>query len=236
MQSEEKVPNLALRDLAGLICVVFIAVVLVVVAFVTHAGPFILIGILVVVIFGLLRVFRERGRKAEAKEVAKALNTRVHKGETLLSYTVGDRRRAKPLASLIDLTLLMFSQGLAAGGSGTEGVDDTFVGLTDRRLIAIERQKRAPGEERSWRERFNLRRLDSSKGKHALLFEAPREGLTLSVRLAVFYLARFNVKTPDGRRFSIGLNSRYWAERATELSTKSGGNTANVPVQSSKIR
>ena len=236
MRSEKKVPNLALRDLAGLICVVFIAVVLVVIAFVTHAGPFILIGVLVVVIFGLLRVFRERGREAEAKEVAKALSTRVHKGETLLAYTVGDRRRAKPLASLVDLMLLMFSQGLAADGSGAEAVDDTFVGLTDRRLIAIEHQKRAPGEKRSWRERLNLRRLNSSKGKHAVVFEAPREGLTLSVRLAVFYLARFNVQTPDGRRFSIGLNSRYWAERATELSTRSGGNAANGLVQSSKIR
>ena len=235
MTSEEAVPNLALRDLAGLICVLMITAALVVTAFVTHAGPFILIGVLVMVIFGLLRFFREGGREAEAKEVAKALRTRLRKGETLIAYTVGDRRRVKPLTALMDLALMMFTQGLAADGSGAVAVDDTFVGLTDQRLIAIERQRRPPGVKRSWRERLNLRRFDLSKGKHAVVFEASCEGLNLSVRLAVFYLARFSVQTPDGRRFSVGLNSRYWAERAIGLSRTVGEAIANCQAESSKI-
>ena len=86
-------------------------------------------------------------------------------------------------------------------------MDDTYLGLTDRRLIAIDRQKRQPGEKRGWRERLNLHRRDTSKGKHTVIFEGPREGLVLSVRLAVFYLARLNVQARDGRSFSVGLNS-----------------------------
>lgn len=213
-----KTPNFALRDLAGLICVLLLAAGLVVAAFVTHAGPFILIAILILLIFGLLRFFRERGREVEAKEVAKALRTRLQRGEKLLVSTVGDRRRVKPLATLTDLALMMFTQGLAAQGSGAVAVDDTLVGLTDRRLIAIDRQKRPPGQKRSWRERMNLRRLNSSKGKHSVVFETPCEGLSSSVRLAIFYLARLNVRAADGRTFSIGLNSRFWAERAVQLS------------------
>jgi hypothetical protein len=235
MTSGKTVPNLVLRDIAGLICVLIFAVTLVVAAFITHAGPFILIGVLVMVIFGLLRFFRESGREAEAKEVAKALRSRLRKGETLLAYTVGDRRRAKPLTAVMDLALMMFTQGLAANGSGAIAVDDTFIGLTDRRLIAIERQKRPVGVKRSWRERLNLRRFDSSKGKHAVVFEAPCEGLNLSVRLAVFYLARFSVQTPDGRGLSVGLNSRYWAERAIELSRAVGEVMGNCRVESSII-
>jgi hypothetical protein len=222
MTREKTAPNLVLRDLAGLICVLIFVAALVVAAFVTHAGPFILIGVLAMVIFGLLRFFRESGREAEAKEVAKALRSRLRKGETLLAYTVGDRRRAKPLTALMDLALMMFSQGLAANASGAVAVDDTFIGLTDQRLFAIERQKRPLGVKRSWRERLNLRRFDSSKGKHAVVFEAPCEGLNLSVRLAVFYLARFSVQIPDRQGFSVGLNSRYWAERAIELSKVPG--------------
>jgi hypothetical protein len=222
MTREETAPNLFLRDVAGLICVLIFATALVVAAFVTHAGPFILVGVLVMVIFGLLRFFRESGREAEAKEVAKALRSRLRKGETLLAYTVGDRRRAKPLTALMDLALMMFTQGLAANASGAVAVDDTFIGLTDQRLFAVERQKRPPGVKRSWRERLNLRRFDSSKGKHAVVFEAPCEGLNLSVRLAVFYLARFSVQIPDRQGFSVGLNSRYWAERAIELSKLPG--------------
>jgi hypothetical protein len=141
----------------------------------------------------------------------------LHKGEELLAFTVGDRRRVKPLATLVDFALLMFTQGLAAEGSGAVAVDDTFVGLTDRRLIAIDRQKRPPGQKRSWRERLNLRRLNGTKGKHAVIFEASQEGVILSVRLAVFYLARLKVEAPDGRTLSIGLNSRYWARSAVEL-------------------
>lgn len=212
-----KAPNFALRDLAGLVCALLVAAALVVAAFLTHAGPFILIAVLIVLIFGLLRVFRERGRETEAKEVAQALRTRLNKGETLLAATVGDRRRVKPLATLADLALMMFTQGLAAEGPGTTATDDTFVGLTDRRLIVIDRQKRPPGEKRAWLERLNLRRRDTSKGTHAIVFEAPRDGLSLSVRLAVFYLARLNIQTADGRTFSIGLNSRYWAKQAVEF-------------------
>jgi len=219
-----------------LICVLIFAAALVVAAFVTHAGPFILIGVLVIVIFGLLRFFRESGREVEAKEVAKALRSQLHKGETLLAYTIGDRRRAKPLTALMDLALMIFTQGLAANGSGAVAVDDTFIGLTDRRLIAIERQKRPAGVKRSWRERLNLRRFDSSRGKHAVVFEAPCEDLNLSVRLAVFYLAHFSVRAPDGRGFSVGLNSRYWAERAIELSRIAGKAVGDCRVESSKIR
>jgi hypothetical protein len=220
MSAPQTAPNFALRDLAGLIGVLFLAVALVVVAFATHAGPFILIAILMLLIFGLLRLFRERGREAEAQEVARALRTRLHKGEKLLAFTIGDRRRVKPLATLADFALMMFTQGLAAEGSGAVATDDTFVGLTDRRLIAIERRKRPPGQKRGWRERLNLRRQDASKGKHAVIFEASRDELALSVRLAVFYLARLNVRAGDGRRFSVGLNCRYWARRALELSQR----------------
>ncbi len=213
-----KMPNFALRDLVGLICVLLLAAGLVVAAFVTHAGPFILIAILILLIFGLLRFFRERGREVEAKEVATALRTRLHRGEKLLASTVGDRRRVKPLATLTDLALMLFTQGLAAEGSGAVAVDDTLIGLTDRRLIAIDRQKRPPGQKRGWRERMNLRRVNSDKGRHSVVFETPREGLRSSVRLAIFYLARLNVRAADGRTFSIGLNSRFWAERAVQLS------------------
>jgi hypothetical protein len=118
----------------------------------------------------------------------------------------------------------MFTQGLAAEGSGAVATDDTLVGLTDRRLIAIERRKRPPGQKRGWRERLNLRRQDASRGKHALIFEASRDELTLSVRLAVFYLARLNVRAGDGRRFSVGLNCRYWARQALELSQRGARN------------
>jgi len=172
------------------------------------------------VIFGLLRYFRERGREAEAHEVEQALRACLHKGERLLACTVGDRRRAKPLAALVDFALMLFSQGLAAGAVAT---DDTLVGLTDKRLIAIDRRKRPPGQRRGWRERFNLSRLDTATGRHAVIFEAPREGLAVSVRLAVFYLARLAVRTPGGQRLSVGLNSRYWAERAAELAGLTAG-------------
>jgi hypothetical protein len=212
-----RAPNFALRDLAGLICALFVAAALITAAFVTHAGPFILIAILILLTFGLLRVFRERGREAEIKEVKTALRTRLHKGEQLLAIAVGDRRRVKPLATAADVTLMMFTQGLAAEGSGALAVDDTFVGVTDQRLIAIDRQKRPPGETRGWLERLNLRRRDASEGKHAVIFEASRAGLSLSVRIAVFHLARLNAEATDGRTFSIGLNSRYWANRAVEL-------------------
>lgn len=216
-------PSFLARDLAGLIFVLFLATALIVTAFLTHAGPFLLIAVLLVLIFVLLRTFRERGREAEAQEVRKALRTCMHKGERLLANTVGDRRRVKPLATLIDLALMMFTQGLAMEGAGAVAMDDTLVGLTNQRLIAIDRQRRAPGEKRGWRERLNLRRLDTSRGKHSIVFEAPREGLDCSVRLAIFYLARLNVQTADGRRFSIGLNSRFWADRAAELSRESDG-------------
>jgi len=213
-----KSPNLALRDLAGLIAVLLLAVALVVVAFATGAGPFILIALLIGLIFGLSRSFRERGREVEAKEVTNALRTRLHKGERLLAVTVGDRRRIKPLATLVDFVLMMFTQGLATGGAGAVAVDDTVVGLTDRRLIAIDRHRRPVGQKRGWREWLNLRRRNGSQGKHAIIFEAPHDGLVLSVRLAIFYLARLNAQGADGREFSIGLNSRYWAERAVALS------------------
>jgi len=212
----EKSPNWALRDLAGLIVILLLAIALVVAAFVTGAGPFILIALLIGLIFALFRSFRERGREAEAKEAAQALGTRLHKGERLLAVTVGDRRRVKPLATLFDFFLMMFTQGLAAGGA--VAVDDTFVGLTNRRLIVIDRYRRPLGEKRGWRERLNLRRRNGSQGKHAVIFEAPFDGLLMSVRLAIFYLARLNVRGADGRAFSIGLNSRYWAERAVALS------------------
>lgn len=213
-----KSPNLALRDLVGLIAVLLLATALVVVAFVTGAGPFILIALLIGLIFGLSRFFRERGREVEAKEVANALRTRLHKGERLLAITVGDRRRIKPLATLVDFFLMMFTQGLATGGAGAVAVDDTVVGLTDRRLIAIDRHRRPAGQKSGWREWLNLRRRNGSQGKHAVIFETPHDGLVLSVRLAVFYLARLNAQGADGRKFSIGLNSRYWAERAVALS------------------
>jgi hypothetical protein len=219
-----RAPRFALRDLAGAICVLVIAAGLIATAFITHAGPFILIAVLILLTFGLLRVFRERGREGEVKEVTKALRTRLHKGENLLAVTVGDRRQVKPLATVADVALMMFTQGLAAEGSGAVASDDTFVGVTDRRLIAIDRQRRPPGQKRRWLERLNLRRTDTAKGKHAVIFEAPRDGLSLSVRLAVFYLARLNVKSTNGQTFSIGLNSRYWAERAVGLAqhTESG--------------
>ena len=218
MTMRHKTPNLALRDLIGSIGVLLLGVALIVAAFVTHAGPFILISVLIWLIFGLLRFFRERGREAETAEIVKALRTRLHKGEQLLAYTVGDRRRFKPLATLADFGLMMFTQGLAAQGSGAVATDDTLVGLTDQRLIAIDRRKRSPGQRRGWRERLNLRRVSTAKGRHAVVFDAPVDGLWLSVRLAVFYLARLNVQGADGRAFSIGLNSRYWAERAMKLS------------------
>lgn len=211
-----KQPNLALRDLAGLALALLIAAALVVVAFLTHAGPFILIGVLLLLVFGLLRYFRERGRETEAREVEKALRTRLHKGEKLLAFTVGDRRRFKPLAVLADFALLMFSQGLAAEGAGAVATDDTLVALTDRRVIAIDRQRRPPGQRRGWREWLNLRR-QTARGRHVVIFEAPRNDLTLSVRLAVFYLARLEVRAFDGRRFTLGLNSRYWTRRAVEM-------------------
>jgi hypothetical protein len=119
---------------------------------------------------------------------------------------------------------MIFTQGLAAEDSGSIVQDDTCVGLTNRRLIAIDRQKRPPGRERGWLERLHLRRRDTSKGKHTLIFETPREGLFLSVRLAVFYLARMNIRTEDGHTFSVGLNSRYWAEQATMLSKEQESN------------
>ena len=161
-----------------------------------------------------MRLFRERGREGEVKEVTTALRTRLQKGEDLLAVTVGDRRRVKPLATVADVALMMFTQGLAAEGSGALASDDTFVGITDRRLVAIDRQRRPSGQKRNWLERLNLRRADTAKGRHAIIFEAPRDGLSLTVRLAVFYLARLNVKSTNGQTFSIGLNSRYWAERA----------------------
>jgi hypothetical protein len=218
MRSKGEAPNFFARDLAGSILVLILALALVVVAFVTHAGPFILIALLIILIFGLLRYYRERGRELESQEVTKSLRTRLHKGEKLLTITVGDRRRVKPLATLVDFVLMMFSQGLAIEGSGALAVDDTFVGLTNRRLIAIDRKKSLPGEKRGWRERLNLQRHDGSKGRHAMVFEAPRDRLDLSVRLGVFYLARLNVRAADSRSISIGLNSRYWAERAVTLS------------------
>jgi hypothetical protein len=118
---------------------------------------------------------------------------------------------------------MMVTQGLAAEGAGAMATDDTLVGLTERRLIALDRQKRPPGEKRGWRERLKLRRLDATRGRHAMAFEAPREGLVCSVRLAVFYLARLEVRAADGRRFSIGLNSRYWAERAVQVASRQVG-------------
>ncbi len=210
-------PNLTLRDVAGLVLALLVAAVLAVGAFVTHAGPLLFIGLLLLLTFALLRHFRERGREAEAREVEKALRSRMHKGERLLAYTIGDRRRFKPLAVLTDFALLMFSQGLAAEGAGAVATDDTFVGLTNRRLIAITRQRRSPGQRRDWRERLYLRRRDTSRGKHHLLFEAPRHELTASVRLAVLYLARLRLQAADGQCLSIGLNSRYWAEQAIAL-------------------
>jgi ABC-type multidrug transport system fused ATPase/permease subunit len=218
-------PNFRLRDLAGLIAVLLLAAALVAAAFLTHAGPFILIGLLIVLIFFLLRRFRERGREAEAKEVVQALRTRLHKGEELQAYTIGDRRRFKPLTALSDFALAMFSQGLAADGAAAIAADDTLIGLTDRRLIAIERQKRPPGQKTDWRDRLKLRRVNRSKGKHAIIFEAPRAGLDLSVRLAVFYLARLTIQGEADREFSIGLNSRYWAERAVALEQVLTGST-----------
>ena len=101
-------------------------------------------------------------------------------------------------------------------------MDDTFVALTERRLIAIDRRKRPPGKRPSWRTRLNLERLDGSKGKHAVVFEATREGLLLSVQLGIFYLARLKARTIDGRTFSIGLNSRYWARQAVILCEEMG--------------
>jgi hypothetical protein len=219
MSSNARVPDFRLRDWAGLVCVLVLAVALTVVAFLTHAGPFILIALLILLIFGLLRHYRERGREIEYREVTEAVRTRLHKGETLLGITVGDRRRLKPLSSVVDFALLMFTQGLAADGSGAVAMDDTFVGLTDRRLIAIDRAKRPVGTGRGWLERLNLRRRDESKGKHTVVFEAASDGLLFSVRLAVFYLARLNIQTADARAFSIGLNCRYWAERAAALGT-----------------
>lgn len=219
MSSYTQAPNFQLRDWAGLACVLVFAAALTVVAFLTHAGPFILIALLLLLIFGLLRHYRERGREIEFREVKEALRTRLHKGETLLGITAGDRRRLKPLSSVIDFALLMFTQGLAADGSGAVALDDTFVGLTDRRLIAIDRAKRPAGTGQSWLERLNLQRRDESKGKHAVVFEAASDGLLFSVRLAVFYLARLNIQTADERAFSIGLNCRYWAERAAALGT-----------------
>lgn len=215
-----KHPNFALRDGVGLVAVLLAAAALTAAAFLTHAGPFILMGLLMLGIFGLLRYFRERGRETEAQEVEQALRACLHKGERLLACTVGDRRRAKPLATLADFALMMFSQGLAAGAVAT---DDTLVGLTDRRLVAIDRRKRPPGQKQGWRERFNLSRLDTATGRHAVIFEAPREGVELSVRLAVFYLARLTVRTPGGQRFSVGLNSRYWAGRAVDLAGLTAG-------------
>lgn len=212
-----KAPNFALRDLAGLICVLISAAVLSALAFLTHAGPFILIAILILLIFALLRVFRERGREDEIKVVTKALRSRLHRGEKLLAVAAGDRRRVKPLATAADFALMMFTQGLAAESSGSIAIDDTFIGLTDRRLIAIDCQKRPPGEKRGLLERLNLRKLDASKGRHNIVFETPREGMMLSVRLAVFHLARMTVRGADGQTFSIGLNSRYWADRAAAL-------------------
>jgi hypothetical protein len=217
----QKSPNFALRDLAGLICVLLFAAVLIAAAFLTHAGPFILIAVLILLIFGLLRVFRERGREDETKIITRALRTRLHKGEKLLAIAAGDRRRVKPLATVADFALMMFTQGLAVEGSGSIAIDDTFVGLTDRRLIAIDHQKRPPGERRDLIERLNLRKRDTSKGRHGIVFETPRKGVSLSVRLAVFYLARMNIQGADGQTFSIGLNSRYWAERAMKLSEAS---------------
>jgi hypothetical protein len=210
-------PNLALRDMAGWIGVLILAAALIAAAFVTHGGPLILVAVLVLLIFGLLRAFRERGREAEAREVAQALRTHLRKGERLEAYTIGDRRRFKPLATLTDLALLLFTQGLAAESSVATSTDDTLVGLTDQRLIAIERSKHLPGKRVDWRERLNLRRRDRPGGVHALLFEAPREGTCLWMRLAVFYLARISIETRDKERFGIGVNSRFWAEHAFGL-------------------
>jgi hypothetical protein len=97
-------------------------------------------------------------------------------------------------------------------------VDDTFVGLTDRRVIAIDRRKRHSGAKRSWRDRLNLTRMDESRGRHEIVFETSRHGLVCSVNLAVFCLARLTVRTDAGQAISVGLNSRYWAERALVLS------------------
>jgi hypothetical protein len=188
-------PNFRLRDLVGLIVVLLVAAALVAAAFITHAGPFILIGLLLVLIFFLLRRFRERGREAEAQDVAQALRTRLHKGEELQAYTIGDRRRFKPLTAVTDFALAMFSQGLAADGAAAIATDDTLIGLTDRRLIAIEREKRPPGQKKDWRERLKLRRVNHSKGKHAILFEAPR--------------ARPTRNSPSGSTAAIG-RSRPW--------------------------
>lgn len=223
MTTNESGPNFALRDLAGLVLVLLLAAILIGTAFLTHAGPFILVALLIVLIFGLLRSFRERGRKSEAQEVVKALHTRLYRGEQLLEYTVGDRRRFKPLATLTDFALMMFTQGLAAQGSGALATDDTLIGLTNRRFIAIDRQKRPSGQGRTWRERLNLRREDRSKGQHTMIFESPREGLSLSVQLAVFYLARMTVRRSGGQPFSVGINSRHWAERAVALSKALAG-------------
>ena len=118
---KRRTPKFALRDLAGAICVLGIAVGLIAAAFITHAGPFILIAVLILLTFGLLRAFRERGREGEDKEVDRALRTRLHKGENLLAMTIGDRRRIKPLATVGDVALMMFTQGLAAEGSGAPG-------------------------------------------------------------------------------------------------------------------
>jgi hypothetical protein len=178
---------------------------------------------MILLIFGLLRYFRERGRENEATEVTKALRTRLHKGERLLSFTIGDRRPLKPLATLTDFALMMFTQGLAAEGSGAMATDDTYLALTNRRLIAIDRWKRPTGRQRGWLERLNLRRSSLGQGRHAMLFEAPREAVSVSVRLAAFHLARLVVRGPDGKKLSLGINSRYWAERAAALSESLSG-------------
>jgi hypothetical protein len=226
MTMKQQEPNFRLRDLAGVVGILLLAVALVVAAFLSHAGPFILIAVLILLIFGLLRHFRERGREAEAQEVVRALRSRLHKGERLQAWTIGDRRRFKPLATLGDMTLALFSQGLAAQGSSALATDDTFIGLTDRRLLAITRQKLAPGERRGWLERLNLRRQDESRGRHAIVFEVPREGLVLAMRLAVFHMARLEMRASNGKKYSSGLNSRYWAEQAFRLTRALDGDTS----------
>jgi hypothetical protein len=218
-------PNLALRDWLGAAGVLVLGVALVIAAFATHAGPFLLLAILVVLTFIFLRISRERGREEERKEVRKALRTQLLKGERLLAVTVGDRRRVKPLATVSDLALMLISQGLATRGGIT--VDDTCVGLTDQRLIVIDREKRPAGQGKSWRDWLNLRRLEADVGSHAVLFESRRHNTCCQLRLAVFYLARLSLRTQQGERFSIGINSRYWAERAIELCQKSEGTPAN---------
>ena len=85
----------------------------------------------------------------------------------------------------------------------------------------MDHQERPRGERRDLIERLDLRKRDTSKGRHGIVFETPRKGVSLSVRLAVFYLARMNIQGVDGQTFSIGLNSRYWAERAMKLSEAS---------------